>query len=215
MNAANNKLVIFDLDGTLNRTELYAVPAHKKAMADYGVFDKTDEMIIKTFGAAALDSVELFIGKCDLETKREYLNKTSQYEAELIQTNAGEYVGSSALLDRLKAAGYQTAICSNSSVRYITMVLKALGLFEKIDFIQPLLPDMTKSDTLKILLEKVKPEKAVMVGDRIFDKLAARHNDIPFIGCLYGFEQSEVADADHPVTCTSDIYVAVQELIGQ
>lgn len=215
MNTANKKLVVFDLDGTLNKTELYAVPAHKKAMEHFGVFDKTDEMIISTFGASGMDSVESLIGTCDLKTKQDYLAKTSQYESELIQTNAGEYEGSSALLDRLKAAGYQTAICSNSSIRYITMVLDALNLSEKIDYIQPLLPDMTKNDTLKILLEKVKPEKAVMVGDRIFDKLAARYNDIPFIGCLYGFEQSEIADADQPVTCTSDIYIAVEELIGK
>lgn len=206
----NNKLVIFDLDGTLNRTELYAVPAHKKALADYGIFNITDEFIISTFGARGMDTAPLLIGSTDESTCKEYLQKASMYERELIADYAGEYEGVTDLLTKLKNKGYQTAVCSNASERYIRMVLDTLKLTHLIDFIQPLLPDLSKNDTLELLLKKIQPEKAIMVGDRIYDKLAAIHNEIPFIGCLYGFNQSEVADADYPVTCVSDIYNSIK-----
>lgn len=209
----NNNLVVFDLDGTLNRTELYAVPAHKKAMADIGIFDKTDELIISTFGARADDSIPLLIDTDDKAICSEYLKRTSQYEREFITEFAGSYDGVTEMLSNLKADGYKTAVCSNASERYITMVLKALDIFEYIDYIQPLLPEMTKNDTLGLLLKKVNPAKAIMVGDRIYDKLAAKHNKIPFIGCMYGFNNSEVADADQPVTCVIDIVKAVEMLL--
>jgi len=214
MELSNNKLVVFDLDGTLNRTELYAVPAHKKALADLGIYDKTDADIIANFGARATDAIPNLIGECDEETGFEYLRKVTLYENEFIKEFAGEYDGVSDLLDDLGKNGYKTAVCSNASERYIRMVLTSLNLIDKVDYIQPLLPEMTKNDTLKLLIERVIPNKAIMVGDRIFDKLAAKHNNIPFIGCLYGFEKSEVEDADIAVNSPREILDAVKKLIG-
>ncbi|WMJ23533.1 HAD family hydrolase [Paludicola sp. MB14-C6] len=214
MNNLNGKLVVFDLDGTLNKTHLYSVPAHKKALAEFGIFDKTDEFIISTYGSRAQDSVGLLMEGCDSKTATTYLKKVSQYESEFITDLGQEFDGVSTMLDKLKESGYQTAVCSNASERYIRMVLNALKLIDKIDYIQPLLPDITKNDTLEMLLKRVNPTKAVMVGDRYYDKDAARYNHIPFIGCLYGFKSSDVEDADIAVKSPIDIYEAVETLIG-
>jgi phosphoglycolate phosphatase len=214
MNCNNKKLVIFDLDGTLNKTFLYSIPAHKKALAELGIYDVTDELIISTYGARVQDSKNVLLGDCDEETFALFIKKVSEYEREFIQEYSGEYDGVSEMLDKLKTNGYETAVCSNSSERYIRMVLNALHIIDKIDYIQPLLPDLTKNETLKFLLENVNPAKAVMVGDRIYDKEAARYNNLPFIGCLYGFNHSEVEDADIAVETAHDIYKAVEQLIG-
>ncbi|MFZ2539296.1 MAG: HAD hydrolase-like protein [Oscillospiraceae bacterium] len=208
------KLVVFDLDGTLNKTELYAVPAHRKALAELNISDKSDELIISTFGARGIDCVHLLINTTDEKEAYDYFKKVSQYENEFITQFAGEFEGTSAMLDTLRKDGYHIAVCSNASERYIRMVLSALNIIDKIDYIQPLLLDMIKDDTLKFLLEREMPDKAVMVGDRVFDKNAARANAIPFIGCMYGFENSEVADADIAVKEPSEINDAVKKLIG-
>ena len=42
------KLAVFDLDGTLNRTDLYSVPAHLKALGERGINNVTPETIIST-----------------------------------------------------------------------------------------------------------------------------------------------------------------------
>ena len=118
------------------------------------------------------------------------------------------------MLSQLKADGYDTAICSNSSERYIRMVLEALSISQWIDYIQPLIPDLTKEDTLRLLLEREKPPAAVMVGDRFYDKDAAQANGLPFIGCLYGFCPDEVRDGDAAVESPLDINDAVRRLIG-
>lgn len=210
----NKKLVVFDLDGTLNKTELYAVPAHKKALAELNIFDKSDELIISTFGARAEDSFPLLINTDDYQKGMEYLKKVSVYEREFMDIYAGSFEGTEEMLKKLKADGYLTAVCSNASERYIRMVLNNLKLIDLIDFIQPLLPNMTKNDTLGLLLERVKPDSAVMVGDRVYDKEAAYANGLKFIGCIYGFNSDEVKNADVAVSHSLEINDAVKALIG-
>ena len=63
MDSVQNKLVVFDLDGTLNRTDLYSVPAHRTAFEELGMFGITDEEIISNFGAgdSEIDAMELMM----------------------------------------------------------------------------------------------------------------------------------------------------------
>lgn len=208
------KLVVFDLDGTLNQTSLYAVPAHKKAMEEFGVTGVTDEMVMKNFGARPVDYVKFYLPDADEQTQKAYLETAGRYENELIQSYHGEFEGTSRMLQKLKADGYKTAICSNSSVRYITMVLDILQLSQYIDYIQPLIPGKIKDDTLQNLLREQQPDKAVMVGDRIYDWNAAKANRIPFIGCGYGYNPAELAGCDFFAETALCVYDGVKKLIG-
>lgn len=210
----NKKLVVFDLDGTLNRTELYAVPAHHALLREMGLPDRSDKDIISCFGARAQDCIVRLTGRTDPEFLAEYARRAGKKEQEMIRERADCYKGVRELLFRLRQDGYETAVCSNSYERYIHMVLKALQLEEWIDHIQPLVPELTKNDTLGILLLKTAPAAAVMAGDRIFDFDAARANRVPFIGCLYGFNPQEVEEADEAVHSAAEIYGAVKRLIG-
>ncbi len=207
------KLTVFDLDGTLNRTDLYSVPAHLKALAERGIHNITPEQIISTFGERASDYVQKLVGNVTDEEARSYLDAVAKYELEFIYNKGKPYDGVLDSLKKLKENGYYTAICSNSSHRYITMVLDALGLMPYIDFIQDLQPNMTKVQTLALLLDKEKPDKAVMVGDRVFDVEAGHKNNLKVIGCLYGFNPDELKDADVKIESAGDIYTAVVQLI--
>ena len=207
------KLAVFDLDGTLNRTDLYSVPAHLKALAERGIHNITPEQIISTFGERASDYVQKLVGNVTDEEARSYLDAVAKYELEFIYNKGKPYDGVLDSLKKLKENGYYTAICSNSSRRYITMVLNALGLMPYIDFIQDLQPNMTKVQTLALLLDKEKPDKAVMVGDRVFDVEAGHKNNLKVIGCLYGFNPDELKDADVKIESAGDIYTAVVQLI--
>ena len=60
---------------------------------------------------------------------------------------------------------------------------------------QGLTPKDSKADSLRVLLQRVQPEQAVMVGDRFYDMQAANGNHIPFIGCLYGYGAERELDA--------------------
>ena len=207
------RLAVFDLDGTLNRTELYSVPAHLKALAERGIHDVTAEMIIDTFGERADDYVKKLAGPCSPEEARRYLDDVAKYEKECIGEKGKPYDGVAESLRRLRADGVITAICSNSSSRYINMVLDALQLSELMDEIQDLRPGMTKVETLRLLLDQVQPDAAVMVGDRTFDIEAGRKNGLKTVGCAYGFQPEEAAEADIVIETGYQIYDAVVKLL--
>lgn len=208
-------LAVFDLDGTLNRTDLFSVPAHQQTLKEFGVPEETctREFILSAYGMRWEDYMELFLPGRDLETKRQYIRRVSQLEDTSMKTLARYYDGIPEMLDALHQAGIQTAVCSNASVRYITAVLNALHLMDHIDHIQHLVDGLDKCATLKLLLEKVQPSKAVMVGDRIFDIEAARANRIPSVGCLYGFNPAEAEKADYAVRSVPELTPILLDLL--
>ncbi len=207
------RLAVFDLDGTLNQTHLYSVPAHKRVLAEFGVTNRTDADIIACYGARGCDYVQDLMPGVDPVTAQAYHDRVAAYERETIGKLGRPFAGVPQMLDDLHANGIRTAVCSNASLSYIDTVLTALGLKEKIDDRQPLLDGLTKNDTLKLLLTHISPEKAVMVGDRIFDKNAADFNGIPFIGCLYGYAPEEMRPCAHQVKQPSDLLPMLLSLL--
>lgn len=74
-------------------------------------------------------------------------------------------------------------MCTNGTNGYVRKIVSALELAPYFTYLQGAEPGCTKSDTLKIVLDKIRPDKAVMVGDRHHDMQAARDNGLPFVGC--------------------------------
>ena len=121
-----NKLVIFDLDGTLNQTRLYAVEAVRRALAELGVFHFTDEDICAQFGARPADYVRLYLPDGDEILHQRFLSLESSYEDKLMKENGRAFDGARESMEQLRSAGYRLAICSNSSERYIRLFLTTI-----------------------------------------------------------------------------------------
>ena len=91
----------------------------------------------------------------------------------------------------LKEKGYKLAVCSNASNWELDVILKKLEVKDYFDVIQGVTSKNNKKYSLEELLLREKPELAVMVGDRSYDNEAARYNQIPFVGCKYGYGKPE------------------------
>ncbi|MBQ6570221.1 MAG: HAD hydrolase-like protein [Clostridia bacterium] len=189
------KLAVFDLDGTISQTHLFSVPAHKQVMADMGYPVKTEDEIIRTYGMVQKDYLTALIGDYESEKAMTYIRRVAALENEFILTRGKPYEGTAEMLRSLRADGIKTAICSNASYRYISMVLAAYGLGDLIDFIQPVSTGLSKVDTLGILIANSGARKTVMCGDTAFDMQAAQGNGIPFVGCMYGFQPWQLEKA--------------------
>ena len=209
------KLVVFDLDGTLNQIHLFSVPAHQQAMKEMQIEIKSGALITSTFGQKSNETVKILAPTLDEADQINYYKRVSVLESENIVKYGKPYEGVPEMLKNLKAAGYILAVCSNASIRYITMVIDALNIHQYISYIQPKFADHTKVYALGRLLDEVKPEKAVMVGDRKYDFEAARGNNIPFIGCLYGYCPPEMEGADIAVKSAEEILNAALKLFGE
>lgn len=192
------KLAVFDLDGTLNQTHLYSVAAGRKALEEMGQdpHSYTDAQLIACLGKRGTDYTRELIPGISEEDIAKYLALELEWEKHFIAQNADCYAGIRESLKTLRDCGWKTAVCSNSKYSYIDMVLDALGIASLIDYKQELVDGMTKVGTLGLLLERVKPTKAVMVGDRIYDHEAAIGNSIPFVGCAYSYTPHEIMNGE-------------------
>ncbi|HEX2985389.1 MAG TPA: HAD family hydrolase [Caproiciproducens sp.] len=192
----SEKLIVFDLDGTLNQTENYVVPAMRLALYQLGVKKFSEQDILDTIGARDEDTIVKFFGDKAPEYEEKFFKKVDRYVEDNLHLYR-PYYGVEKMLQTLRERGYSLAICSNASRNYITKTIHRLQIESYFDYLQELVAGMTKADTLGLLLNRVKPEAALMVGDRYFDRDAAAVNHIPFVGCSFGygkFQELEGAD---------------------
>lgn len=206
------RYVIFDIDGTLNQTALYALDAYKEALKKWGR-KASDEEIISCIGLSPAGIIEKLFGNLEGEELRAWQKDIKEYEFERMEQNAAAFPGIIESLQKLEGQGYGLAICSNAFPEHIEHVLEAIHVREYFSEIGSLKLGTDKCEVLAALLEKLDCEAACMVGDRKFDIMAARANEIPVIGCGYGYAPEEIQDADRIAGHGSEIFDAVSALI--
>lgn len=216
MHSGKKMLAVFDVDGTLNRTEKYAVKAHMETMKHFGAPENiiNEHTVLSIFGMRADDYINILLPNCDEQTAMEYHRYAEELEIQYMNQYGCCYDGIEHMLDTLHDLGWTTAVCSNASLRHINHVLEAIKIADKIDVIQHLKRGMDKAGTLGLLLEREHPDLAVMIGDRIYDVKAAQSNGIASIGCLYGFAPHEAEMADYTVAQPIEIIEIAKNLVN-
>ncbi len=208
-------IIVFDLDGTLNQTHLFAVAAHNIALKKMG-FPETDlETVMPTVGSPWSEFVPAIAKGIKKEDMPRYLQLLDEANKEAIDGNAAPYDGVPDLLRKLRADGLLTGVCTNAKRPYIEPVLKGIGVESLIDYTQGLedgLPN--KGLTLRKLIATAGAERAIMVGDTLYDKKAADDNGIPFIGCRYGYRPAEMEGLPYVADTPADIYPLVRSLLS-
>lgn len=193
------KLMVFDLDGTLNQTENYALPAMRESLDELGFVQVSNEKILKSFGASDEDTnVEFFGDQAEKYAKR-FWKLVSEYVEEKYVNRFNTFPNTIEMLEELKKKGWTLAICSNAeSEDYLIRTARRLKISHLIEYYQSLCGWKDKNYSLQNLLNMVSPDVAVMVGDRFYDKDAAKFNNIPFAACVYGYgEKEEFEGADY------------------
>lgn len=191
------KLVAFDLDGTLNMTHTYAVAAYQEALKELGAGPVAESVIRSRFGAPFRDDSLFFLGDDSEETFRRFYRAVERHWTPLMRERAQTYPGVPEMLGELKEQGYVLAVCSNAKEEELEDVLGVLSIREYFDYIQGLTSRQDKADSLGVLIERAGADWCCMVGDRFYDREAAKANETAFIGCSYGYGGSdEFGDGD-------------------
>ncbi len=206
----NERLIIFDLDGTLYKTEEVSVPALKEAFQSFGI-ELTDEEILDQFGEPTEQIIDNLVPAEKIHLKDEIEESIIEKERETIPDKATLYEGIKEVLETLKDSGDELAICSNGRTDYIEHVLKITSIRDHFSSIKGYTDGKTKSDNILELMEKYSTDRAVMVGDRYHDIEAAEKAGIPSIGALYGYGGEEAKNADHTAEEPRDIVSILQD----
>lgn len=206
------KLVIFDLDGTLFRTETVDVESINKALVSNGYMRRQEKDILNLIGDT-LEEISLYL----LETKdRDILMKFKSdvitFEKEEIAKHGKLYDGVIESLNKMKHLNYRLCICSNGNEEYVTEISRKFELDKIFDDIVFNSSILTKAQRVQVLKQKYEVDSFIMVGDRKSDIEAARLNNGVSIGVTYGFGGQEVFAANyiaHNITEVKDIIMRI------
>jgi phosphoglycolate phosphatase len=192
---ATDNLVVFDLDGTLYRTDLTIVESVYRAANDLGLARPGRDKILSLGETAEKYALELLPAQGE-EIRRLFLERLRYHERALIPQVGRLFGGVEKLLNELSSAGFALAVCSNSSIDYIRLVLSSCRILDRFSQLSGREPGADKSERLGRLIREIPSSNTVMVGDRVHDLNAARDNRIPFIGVTYGYAPHEVDQAE-------------------
>lgn len=184
--------ILFDLDGTLTDSGDGIIKAIQYSLKHFGIEVKDLDDLRKFVGPPLRDSYKKFYSFDDekaeigIEKFREYYINKGIYENKV-------YDGIEDTLKTLKENGKTLIIATSKPEVHAKIVLEHFNLTKYFDFIGGADLEETrvkKGDVIKYALEEAKItdlSKAIMIGDREYDIIGARDNNIKSIGVLYGY----------------------------
>ena len=185
-------IILFDLDGTLTKSEIGIVNAITYALSKFDIIPDNKEELKKFIGPPLAMS---FIKKFDFTEEKakeavaycqEYMKDKGIYEAPL-------YDGIEEMLKKLKQKEKRIFIATSKPEVFATQIIKYLHIEKFFDGIVGAKLDGTRTDKAEVISSLLDnydifdKSKVVMVGDREHDIYGAKRTDINSVGVLYGY----------------------------
>lgn len=198
--------MIFDLDGTLFKTETLLLPAYHQVFDQLrreGLFSgdtPPEERIISSLGLLLEEIWRNVMPEAPLEAHERANVLLLQYQLEGMKNGIGElYPQVAGTLQTLHKEGVRLFVASNGLEHYVKGVVRHHGLASLFEGIYSAGEYETRSkfDLVRQLLDDSGIQTAWMVGDRSSDVEAGLGNDLGVVGCDYaGFsDHGELAGA--------------------
>lgn len=209
-----NKLVIFDLDGTLLNTIADLAEGVNHTLADLGLPQHTIDEYTLMVGNGMRKLVMRALPQ-DKAADEAFVDSTLtaflSYYADHIDVHTRPYPGIPELINTLSTAGYQLAVASNKIQAGAEKLIEKF--FPGIPFTavmgnSPLYPLKPDAAVVEYIMQKAGTDRAhtVMVGDSGTDIQTARNAGIPIIAVSWGFRpRNELTSAD----CIADSTTAL------
>lgn len=212
--------VLFDLDGTLNDSQLGIITSLRHALATIGLDDPGHEALMPAIGPpfeVMLPQLGFPAERLDdiIAAYRERYDVTGMFENEL-------YPGVVELLDAVAALGVRLAIATAKPEPTALGILEHFGLTDRFATIAGAThvrtgpgSRRTKGEVIAEALMRLgipageAPARAVMIGDRDHDVEGASEHGIPVIGVEWGYgSRNELLGAGASVVCATPSEVA-------
>ncbi len=195
--------ILFDLDGTLTDSEEGIINALKYALDKASISENDTDKLRSFIGSALLKTLqEVYVISQERAEEiasyyRDYYTEKGIYENKL-------YPGVPELLSDLKKNGKYIILATSRKTTGAQGVLDIYQLNEYFDLVVGGSPDgkiSEKTDVIRHVFTKTGNDikkSAVMIGDRKFDILGARENDIDSIAVMYGYATKDEIDEAKP-----------------
>ena len=201
--------VLFDLDGTLTRSEKGITRSALYACEKLGFTGHTEEEFKVFIGPPLFDSFRKVVGMTD-EQAEEALKLYRERFSTIGYAENEVYAGIPALLRSLKKNGAKVAIATAKPQAFAEKIAKRFGFAPYLDaLVGPGFDN--KHSSKKSIVERAIAQLGgvpVMVGDRCFDVDGGKDNGIDTIGVTYGYgsrEELEKAGATYVVDTVDEL----------
>lgn len=186
-NTSKLKCIIFDMDGTLTKTNQLIFDSFNHIAAKYEGRSYTDEEITAMFGPPEEGALAEIVGEEKLEgAMQEYLKYYRAHHKDLAQL----YPGILDVLKYLKRRGVHLAVFTGKGIRTTTITMQLFGLMPYFEFV------VTGNDVenykpsaegiLKIMKHfSVRKDEVLMVGDSVGDVKASLEAGIRIAAVLW------------------------------
>lgn len=204
---------MFDLDGTLTNPMEGITNSVKYALNYYGIEENNLEKLCRFIGPPLKESFGKYYNFSE-EQMPEVTDKFREYFSDRGIFQNKEYKGMKELLRDLKLNGKVLFVATSKPEVYAKKILERFGMDSYFDFIGG--ADFAeirseKADVIRYVIENVgldDIEDCVMIGDRRYDIIGGKKENMKTIGILHGFgdrEELEAAGADWIVNDVDDL----------
>lgn len=200
----NYKVVLFDLDGTLTDPKIGITKSVQHALQKAGVMVNDLDELEPFIGPPLQVSFQEIYGFNDTQITqairdyRERFTERGMFENKL-------YEDIPALLAHLKQQGYILTIATSKPTVFAEQIIKYFQLESYFDLVVGSHLDGSRSAKGEIIAEVLQQldsypkEQFIMIGDRKYDLIGARENQIDAIGVTYGFGSLEELKNEEPI----------------
>ena len=206
----SQKLIIFDMDGTLVNSSVTIANAINYVRKNLGFEPMEQETILRMVNDHTLNPAKAFYYAEDFDADHE--KWFSEYYTKNHKNELVLYEGIKELLDSLKERGHSLAVATNAYRGSTIESLSHLDVYDHFDSIA-CYDDVENGKPYPDMLHKIlddlghSKEKSVFIGDGPRDEMASKNAGIPYIMVDWGF--TDHSDAVRSVEELKDILHAL------
>ncbi len=196
--------VVLDVDGTLVDSNYHHTLAWKSAFREHG-YDVPAWRIHRAIGMGGDRLVSTVAGERAEDEHGDRIRDSWEKRYDSVLDQVAPLPGARQLLTLLRDRGFQVALASSGIPRHTRHAVDVLNAGEAAattttsEDAERSKPD---PELLEVALDRVDAERAVMVGDSVWDVRSACEAHIPVVGLLTGgFGRAELEDAGADVVC--------------
>lgn len=213
------KVILFDLDGTITDPKIGITKSFQYALQHFGIQVNDLDALEPVIGPPLKKSFSEFYHLPEeqidsaIEKYRERFSNVGLYENEI-------YDGMESLLRELSEKGFILEIASSKPTIFVEKICEHFKIKQYFTHIVGSFLDGRRGEKEEVVEEAIRlsqatPDNIVMIGDRVYDVLGAHAKGISVIGVSYGYggrKELEEAGADVIVDMVEQLR---QELLGR
>ena len=207
--------LLFDLDGTLTDPFPGITRSIQHALASLEVLPPSAEHLGWCIGPPLKKSFATLLGPEKEHLADEALGKYRERFGTIGLFENAVYAGIVETLEELQRGGHTIRVATSKPTVFARRIIEHFGLggyFLSVDGSELNGSRTEKTDLIAYILERecIRPEEAVMIGDREYDMRGASHNGVRGLGVLWGYGTREELQAAGAAACVA----SPRELVG-